>query len=185
MVLRITQEDKEKKRFPLAQIVGRAGIRWELEFHVDEGWVDIYVPVQQSKTKTPYVIEVETGYDFNCSEILRKFERFRKAIPKKQNYYHSVTKDGGLIIASSPIPLQLCVVIPKDFTEFVPLFRAQDISVFVWEGILEWKCKDCGKITSSSTPWRPEKCSSCSQKKHPLSVVGLSDFRIKEVLQPS
>jgi len=115
LVLTITQTKA------LTQIVGRGGIRWEPEFHVDKGWVDIYVPVQKN-VERPYVIEVETGYDFNCSEILRKFERFRKALPLAQKI-DSVSKGDGLIIAPLPILPKLCVVIPKDFREFAPLLK--------------------------------------------------------------
>ena len=81
LVLRITQRDTEAKTFPLAQIVGRAGIKWDTEVSVDKGWIDIYVP-RQERMGQPYVIEVETGYDLNCSGILQKFERFRKALTK-------------------------------------------------------------------------------------------------------
>jgi hypothetical protein len=176
LVLKITQTDA------LTRIVGRTGIKWIPEVPVDRGWIDIYVP-RQERIEQPYVIEVETGYDLNCSGILQKFERFRKALTKHPSHFG--WGKGEVYTIGKGVYPKLCVVLPPDFVEFIPLFKSKDISVFVWEGRLEWKCKDCGKITSGSTRWRPEKCSSCSQKKHPLSLVGLSDFRIKEALQPA
>ena len=112
LVLRITQPDKERKKFPLAQIVGRAGIEWEPEFPVDKGWIDIYIPIQKG-VEQPYVIEAQTGYDFNCSGILQKLERFRKALE---------------YTVGNP---KLCVVIPSDFAEFLPLFKPKEISLFL------------------------------------------------------
>jgi len=76
LVLRIIQEDKEKKTFPLAQIVGRTGIKWDPEFPVDKGWIDIYVPIQKG-IEHPYAIEVQTGYDFNCAGILQNSNDLR------------------------------------------------------------------------------------------------------------
>ena len=180
LVLRITQPDKERKRFPLVQIVGRAGIKWEPEFPVDQGWIDIYVPKQEG-IEHQYAIEVQTGYDFNCSGILQKLERFRKAMPKKHKHEIAATIGNGLIMASSPIQPKLCVVIPKDFDEFIPLFKPKEISVFLWEGTLEWECTKCKKITLSSGPWKPMKCSSssCNKRQRSLRLVGLADFEIK------
>jgi len=180
LVLRITQLNKEKKTFPLAQIVGRAGISWTSEVPVDKGWIDIYVP-EQKGIEQPYAIEVQTGYDFNCAGILQKLERFKKAMPKKHKA-EIVTVGSGLIIASTPIQPKLCVVIPPDFTEFTPLFKAKEISVFLWEGTLEWECKKCKEVTLSSGPWKPITCSSksCHAKQRQFRLVGLADFGIKK-----
>lgn len=175
LVLRITQLDKERKTFPLAQIVGRTGIKWEPEVPVDKGWIDIYVP-QQKNMKQPYVIEVETGYDFNCSGILQKFERFRKELTKPRTY---VDREKVQLVVRERVYSKLCVVIPPDFAEFIPLFKAKEISVFLWEGTLEWKCKSCEKVTLGSGPWKPMKCSSCRKNGRSLRLVGLADFRIK------
>jgi len=179
LVLKITQGDEERKKLPLAQIVGRAGIKWEPEFPVDKGWIDIYIPIQEG-IEQPYVIEVQTGYDFNCSGILQKLERFRKTMPKEHKPEVATTRGGGLVIASTPIPLKLCVVIPPDFAEFLPLFKPKEISVFLWKGTLKWKCKECGKITSMFGPWKPMKCSSCNKPNRSLSLVDLRDFEIKK-----
>jgi len=181
LVLRIIQQDKEKKTFPLAQIVGRTGIKWETEFPVDKGWIDIYIPIQKDIEHT-YAIEVQTGYDFNCAGILQKFERFRKAMPRKHKHEIAATIGNGLIMASSPIQPRLCIVIPKDFAEFIPLFRTKDISVFLWEGTLEWECNKCKEITLSSGPWKPMECnsSSCNKKQRSFRLMGLADFEIKQ-----
>ena len=178
LVLKITQEDKERGKFPLVKIVGRRGIKWEPEFPVDKGYIDIYVPAQKN-IEHSYAIEVETGYDINCSGILQKFERFKKGIPTKHKHEISVRGE-GLIMASSPIKPKLCVVIPKDFAEFIPLFQPGEISVFLWEGKLEWKCKKCGKITSKEGPWKPLKCDSCKKPERSLQLTGLRDLEIKE-----
>lgn len=180
MILRITQEDKERKTFPLAQIVGRTGMKWDIEVPVDKGWIDVYVP-EQDGIKEPYVIEVETGYDFDCAEILRQLTRFEKAIPKRHEHEIAVVH-GGLVASSVPIPIRLCVVIPNDFAEFIPLFKAKEISVFLWEGTVEWKCRKCEEIVLGSGPWKPKKCnsSSCKGKERNFGLVGLADFKIKE-----
>ena len=178
LVLKITQRDEERKIFPLVDIVGRAGIKWVPEFPVDKGWIDIYVP-KQKNIEHPYVIEVETGYDLNCSGILQKFERFRKSIPKEHKHEIS-TVGNGLIIGSSPIEPKLCVVIPPDFADFVPLFKPKEISVFLWEGKLEWKCKECEKITLGSGPWKPMNCGSCKKSNRSLRLIGVRDFKIRE-----
>lgn len=181
LFLKITQLDEEKQRFPLAQIVGRGGIKWELEVPVDKGWIDIYVP-RQERIEQPYVIEVETGYNFDCSEILRKHERFRKTMTISVPLFGPPYAGRGSIERApfEKIHPKLCVVIPKDFAEFVPLFRAKEISVFLWEGKLEWKCKRCEKITLGSTPWKPTKCSSCNKNERSLRLVGLRNFKIRE-----
>jgi hypothetical protein len=181
LVLRIIQQDTEKKTFPLAQIVGRAGIKWDTEFPVDKGWVDIYVPVQKG-IEHPYAIEVQTGYDFNCAGILQQLKRFESAIPKKHNHEIFATVGNGLAIASSPIQPKLCVVIPKDFAEFVPLFKPKGISVFLWEGTLEWECKKCKETTLSSGPWKPMTCNSslCKDKERSFRLIGLANFEITQ-----
>ena len=180
LVLRITQPDEEKKAFPLAQIVGRAGIKWEPEVPVDKGWIDIHVPIQKG-VEQPYAIEVQTGYDFNCSGILQKFERFRKAMPRKHKHKIAIVGN-GLVAASSPIQPKLCVVIPPDFAEFLPLFKAKEISVFLWEGTVEWECKKCEENVLGSGPWKPKTCSSssCKGKERNFRLVGLADFKIKK-----
>lgn len=132
LCLRITQPDKERKKFPLAQIVGRAGIKFELEFPVDKGWVDIFVPRQENMGQ-PYVIEAETGYNFDCSEILRKHERYRKALTTRKP--HVGVSGGYLIAGSKTLYPKSCVVIPNDFAEFIPLFRAKEISIQNRSGI--------------------------------------------------
>lgn len=175
LVLRITQPDKERKTFPLAQIIGRTGIKWDTEVPLDKGWIDIHVPIQKGIDQ-PYAIEVQTGYDLNCSGILQKFERYRKALTKPGMHF-GWGKDA--LIRKTVYP-KLCVVIPPDFAEFIPLFKAKGISVFFWEGTLEWKCKNCKETTLSSGPWKPNECNSCNRKERSLYLVGLADFRIKE-----
>ena len=178
LILRITQEDKKRKTFPLAQIVGRTGMKWDTEVPVDRGWIDIHVPMQKG-IKQPYVIEVETGYDFNCSGISQKFERFRKALTKPRSYYD---REKAYLVLAEKIKPKLCVVIPPDFAEFIPLFKAKEISVFLWEGTVEWKCPTCEEITLGSGPWKPRICSSklCNKKQRQFRLVGLADFRIKQ-----
>lgn len=179
LVLRITQPNEEKKAFPLAQIIGRAGVGWEPEFPVDKGWIDIYVPTQRN-VEQPYVIEVETGYDFNCSGILQKFERFRKALTERAVHVRIGFAETTLL---QPVYIpKLCIVIPPDFAEFIPLFKAKEISVFLWEGTVEWECKKCEEIVLGSGPWKPKMCSSssCKGKERNFRLVGLADFRIKE-----
>lgn len=183
LVLKITQPDEESKKHPLVQIVGRGGIKWEPEFPVDQGWVDIYVPRQKS-LKHQYVIEVETGYDLNCSEILRKHERFRKALTKRITSHVGVSRNGkGLIAGSETIYPKLCVVIPEKFAEFISLFKAKKISVFLWEGKTEWKCKHCKEITLGEGPWKPLKCVSCGKPDRSLQLTGLKDFEMKEAFR--
>ena len=175
LILRITQQDREKTS-PLAQIVGRAGIKWDTEVPVDKGWIDIYVP-RQERIRQPYVIEVETGYDLNCSGILQKFERFRKALTKAPSVG---TFGERFLFGTEGVFPKLCVVIPPDFAEFIPLFKAKEISVFLWEGEVEWKCKKCEKSTFGRTFRRPPKCmnTSCNGKEKDLQLVDLKNFKI-------
>ena len=181
LFLKITQRDEKVKKFPLVQIVGRAGINWEPEFPVDRGWVDIYVP-RQKNIDRPYVIEVETGYDLDCSEVLRKFERFRKALTRSVTIAVSPATGFRPIYPAPDTKIypKLHVVIPEYFAEFVPLFQAKRISVFLWEGKTEWECKKCKKITLNSGPWKPAKCDSCHKNARSLRLVGLRDFVLKE-----
>ena len=177
LVLRITQPDKEKKTFPLVQIVRRTGIMWEPEVPVDKGWIDIYVPIQKG-IKQPYVIEVETGYDFNCSGILQKFERFIKALSKTRSY---VNRERGVLVLRERVYPKLFVVIPPDFAEFIQShFEPKEISVFLWEGTLDWKCRSCGAIISRAGPWKPMSCDSCHKPNRSLYLVDLRDFKIEE-----
>ena len=187
MVLRITQLDKERKTFPLAQIVGRTGIKWDTEVPVDKGWIDIHVPVQHG-IEHPYAIEVQTGYDLNCSGILQKLERFRTAMTIEAPIAGSETT-GFKRFTPRRIGLEhpekihpkLCVVIPKDFAEFIPLLKSKEISVFLWEGTLEWECKKCNEITLGSGPWKPVTCdsNSCNGKERSFRLIGLADFEIR------
>ena len=179
LILRITERDDKTKKFPFVKIVGSAGVKWIPEFHVDHGWIDIYVP-EQEKVKQPYIIEVETGYDFNCAKILQKFDRFEKAMENKVEHKHeiAVVKANGSIMSSSPITPKYCVVIPKDLAEFLRLFKAREISVFAWEGKVKWKFKECGHITSRSGPWKPEKCSLCDKRYTPR-LMDLKDLKIE------
>ena len=180
LVLKITQRDEESKKHPLVQIVGRGGIRWKPEVPVDRGWVDIFVPRQQH-VKQLYAIGVETGYDFSCTKILQQNERFRKALTKRITSHVGVSRNGkGLIAGSETIYPKLCVVIPKEFAEFIPLFKAKEVSVFLWEGKSEWKCKHCNEITLEEGPWRPLKCDSCKKPERSLQLIGLRDFEMKE-----
>jgi len=181
LLLRITQPDEKSKKHPLVQIVGRGGIKWEPEFPVDRGWVDIFVPAQQYM-KQPYVIGVETGYGFSCTKILQQNERFRKALTKRITSHVGVSRNGkGLIAASETMYPKLCVVIPEGFAEFIPLFKAKEISVFLWKGKSEWKCKHCKEITLGEGPWKPLKCGSCKKPERSLQITGLRDFEIEEV----
>jgi hypothetical protein len=182
LVLRITHEDKERKEFPLAEIVGKRGIEWDTEVPVDKGWIDIYVPIQK-RIEQPYIIEVETGYDLDCSQILRKFQRFVNASMERK-----ISEVAGVdwSIQAYGLPTEtrlpkLCVVIPPDFAEFAPLFRAKEISVFLWQGTVEWECPNCKEITIGSGPWKPLICNSdsCNKKQRNFRLVGLADFGIK------
>ena len=183
LVLKITQRDEQRKIFPLAQIVGRASVDWVPEFALGKGYVDIFVP-RQKNVEHPYVIEVETGYDLNCSGILQKLDRFRKALTIGISDVSDVRYRTAALfsIEGTKIHPKLCVVIPNDFGEFIPLFKVQQISVFLWEGKLEWRCKKCGKITSKEGPWKPSKCGhkSCGKSERPLRLVDLKDFELKE-----
>lgn len=181
LVLRITQPDKEGKKFPLVQIVGRAGVEWIPEVPVDKGWIDIYVPIQKG-IEAPYVIEVQTGYDFNCSGILQQLERFRRAMMETNLGEVAGVSWPTQTYVLAPRPPKLCVVIPSDFAEFLPLFRPKEISVFLWKGTLEWECTKCKEITPSSGPWKPMTCNStlCGKKQRSFSLVGLTDFKIKQ-----
>jgi hypothetical protein len=76
---------------------------------------------------------------------------------------------------------RLTVVIPKDFEDFLPLFKNVGISVFVWEGDGEWKCRDCEKLTVIAAPWKPKICATCNKKKPSFSLVGLTNFKLSEV----
>ena len=183
LILKVTQPDKETQKAPFAHIVGRVVKKFELEFPVDRGWVDIYVPVQKN-IEHQYVIEVETGYDLNCSGILQKFERFRKALTKRKTVDVSRIGEGLIAVGETKYP-KLCVVIPEDFAEFIPLFKAKEISVFTWKGKLEWRCKKCEEITSGETPWKPLKCSSCGKDERSLRLVGLRDFKISKAYRVS
>ena len=176
LILRITQSNKEEKKFPLARIVGRAGVKWTSEIPVDKGWIDILVPKQKG-IERPYVIEVETGYNLDCSQILRKFERFGKAWTKPGSLPVGLS---GFLDSIRGIFPKFCVVIPLDFAEFSPIFKAKRISVFLWEGTLEWKCKKCKEITLGSGPRKPMKCNSCNKNEKSLRLVGLADFNLKE-----
>jgi len=178
LVLRITEEDREKGTFPLAQIVGKTGMKWDTEVPVDQGWIDIYVPIQKV-IEHPYAIEVQTGYDFNCSGILQKLERFRRGLIKPG--IHIGWGDIEETTIRKAIYPKLRVVIPPDFAEFIPLFKAKEISVFLWEGTVEWECPICEEIALGSGPWKPRICSSklCNRKQRQFRLVGLADFRIK------
>jgi hypothetical protein len=174
LVLKITQGEGEN--LPLAQIIGRIGVHWESEFPVDRGWIDIWVP-RQKGIEQPYVIEVETGYDFNCATILQKFERFKLALIKPPAHF-------GGVIAPGTYP-KMCVIIPPDFDQFIPLFKAKNISVFLWKGNLEWNCKKCKKTALHSSPWKPKQCSSCKSNERSLNLVNLKDFEITEAYRVS
>lgn len=66
--------------------MGKEQIQWEPEFPVDKGWVDIWIP-RQVGIEQPYVIEIETGYDFNVANILQKIERFKLALVKPPAFF--------------------------------------------------------------------------------------------------
>ncbi|MFX0117443.1 MAG: hypothetical protein ACFFB3_23045, partial [Candidatus Hodarchaeota archaeon] len=137
------------------------------------------IPIQKG-IEHPYAIEVQTGYNLNCSGILQKLERFRKALTKPG--LHIGWGDIEETAVRKTIYPKLFVIIPPDFAEFLPLFKPKKISVFLWEGTLEWECKKCREVTLSSGPWKPVTCdsSSCKGKKRSFSLVGLADFSIRE-----
>jgi hypothetical protein len=88
---------------------------------------------------------------------------------------------GGPTFEIPGVEPRLTVVIPKDFEDFLPLFKNVGISVFVWEGDGEWKCRDCEKLTVIAAPWKPKICATCNKKKPSFSLVGLTNFKLSEV----
>lgn len=161
----------------LTKIVGRSGIDWIPEFPVDKGHVDIFVPKQGHTIEQPYVIEIETGYDLNCAGIIQKFRRFQTALRKSPGFFISGQKG---VITSKPVEPNLVVVIPKEFEDFLRLFKNVGISVFIWEGNVEWKCRVCEKITVTAAPWKPELCITCNKKDRSFRLVGLTNFKLRE-----
>lgn len=159
----------------LNKIVRKGGVDWTPEFPVDKGYVDIFVPKQRQKIEQPYAIEIETGYDLNCAEMIRRFHRFRKALTKPVG---AVLFGANDIVSPEPDP-NLVIVMPKDFKEFIPLFKNVRVSVFVWEGQGEWKCPTCEKITLAEAPWKPRLCGSCN-KERSFNLVGLNNFKLTE-----
>ena len=159
----------------LTKIVGRIA-NWTPEFPVDKGYVDIFVPEKGQDIKEPYVIEIETGYDFNCAGIIQKFRRFQKALKKAPSVFMMDNK----YFETSGVEPNMNLVIPKDFEEFLSLFKKVGISVFVWEADGEWKCSKCDKLIVIAAPWKPNRCSSCD-KERSFSLVGLNNFKLREV----
>lgn len=170
LVTKITEDEF------LIKIVGKGGVSWTPEFPVDKGYVDIFVPIQRPKIRQPYVIEIETGYDLNCAGIIQKFRRFRKALRKPPGYFTF----GGPVVGTPGVEPRLNVVMPKNFKNFIPLFKNVGISVFVWECQGEWKCPTCEEITLAEAPWKPRLCSTCNKKERSFTLVGLNKFKLTE-----
>lgn len=128
LILKITQKD-EKGALPLTEIVRRTGIKWTTEFPVNRGWIDIFVPKQGVAIKQPYIIEVETGYDLNCGGIIQEFRRFKNAMTRPSSFF--IGTRARVEVITEKVEPKLAVVIPKDFLNFIPIFKNEKISVFL------------------------------------------------------
>jgi len=56
------------------------------------------------------------------------------------------------------------VIIPKEFKDHAFRFQKSGIPVWYWIAICRWLCRDCNKITKSSSSLTPPRCDHCNKR---------------------
>lgn len=105
-----------------------------------------------------YAIELENDIHWDFQESLRQVKK-----------YKSRFKD-------------TIVIIPNDYKRFAPLYKNQEIRVFLWKAKRKWQCLRCSTETVKEGPVVP-KCSKCqNHSQSAFRLIGLKDTKIEEFL---
>ena len=113
---------------------------------------DIIVRTRTFPVEEWVAIEVETDMDFDFGRSLQQVKKY------KGKY--------GVI-----------VVIPKEYERFVPLYKIEGFTVYLWRAIRIWECMQCGNRTTGEGPV-PPKCAirGCNSREQRLKGIRNAEF---------
>jgi hypothetical protein len=125
-------------------------------FHKDiEIIPDIFITLSKGEE---IVIEIENDIHWDFQESLRQVKKYQRKFPDTR------------------------IVIPEDYKRFAPLYKNENVRVYLWKANRRWQCLKCGIETQKEGSVVPfcsnQKCNNHNQSD--FRLVGLKDTRIEE-----
>jgi len=121
---------------------------------------DIIVDVEY-EGRNQLAIEVESDITWDFASSLRQVKKYRRN--------------------QSIRFLDVKAIIPKDYEEYAPLYRNEDIDVWTWQALSHWICYGCDtrQAVHLQRPRIVRRCENEEKHEHHLRLEFLSDVKIE------